>query len=80
MRLDRSTRSPDRASRRRSGIGAPSLYEPRWVPRVLRNWRALEGQLRIKAGLVLYLLAPVAKPRRPQGSREMPLLVATRAG
>jgi FkbM family methyltransferase len=61
-------------------IEAPSLYEPRWVPRVLRNWRALEGQLRIKVGLVLYLLAPVAKPRRPAGSREMPLLVATRAG
>lgn len=59
-------------------IAAPSLYTPRWIPRVLRNWRSLEGRLRIKLGLLVYLLLPVAKPRRPPGSRDMPLLVASR--
>lgn len=59
-------------------ISASSLYEPRWVRQVLRNWRALDGNLRIKLGLIAFLLAPVQKPRRPPGSRDMPLLVAER--
>ena len=48
------------------------------LPRVIRNWRALDGQLRIKLALVALLLAPVRKPRRPPGSFDMPLFVARR--
>jgi FkbM family methyltransferase len=59
-------------------IDASSLYTPRWIPRIIRNWRSLQGQLKIKLGLLVYLLLPVSKPRRPRGSRDMPLLVARR--
>lgn len=59
-------------------VPAPSLYTPSHVPTVLRNWRRLRGHLRVKLGVVAYLLAPVDKPRRPPGSRDMPLLVARR--
>jgi FkbM family methyltransferase len=60
-------------------IPAPSLYGVGQLPRVIRNWSALEGQLRIKLALVALLLAPVRKPRRPPGSFDMPLFVAQRA-
>lgn len=59
-------------------VSASSLYEARWAATVVRNWRALRGQTAIKLGLVAYLLAPLQKPRRPAGSRDMPLIVARR--
>jgi FkbM family methyltransferase len=59
-------------------IDAPSLYTRGWIRHVLRNWRSLQGQRKIKLGLLLYLLLPVSKPRRPPGGRDMPLLVAER--
>jgi FkbM family methyltransferase len=59
-------------------VPASSLYRASHVPTVLRNWRRLRGHLRVKLGVVAYLLAPVDKPRRPPGSRDMPLLVARR--
>lgn len=57
-------------------IPASELYRARWVPAVLKNWRRLKGNLRIKLGLIAYLLLPVRKPRRPPGSRDMPVLIA----
>jgi FkbM family methyltransferase len=61
-------------------IPAADLYRPREVRTVLRNWRSLRGQLVIKLGVLAYLLAPLSKPRRPPGSRDMPLLFAWRNG
>lgn len=57
-------------------LTAASLYTPGWVPRVLRNWGRLDGELLTKVGLLVYLLAPITKPRR--SGRDMPLLIATR--
>jgi FkbM family methyltransferase len=59
-------------------IPAPSLYGAAQVPRVIGNWKALHGQLKIKLALVAFLLAPVRKPRRPPGSLDMPLFIARR--
>jgi FkbM family methyltransferase len=60
-------------------IPAASLYRPKHVARVLANWKALHGQLRVKLALVAFLLAPVEKPRRPPGSLDLPLFIARRA-
>lgn len=60
-------------------VPAASFYTPARIKDVAKHWRSVEGRLLIKLGVVAYLLAPVEKPRRPQGSRDMPLLVATRA-
>lgn len=57
---------------------APELYRAREAAKVARNWRRLDGQTWIKLGAIGYFLAPVDKPRRPAGSREMPLLAAER--
>lgn len=57
-------------------IPASAFYRPRWVAQVVRNWRRLRGQLRIKLALIVYFLLPVKKPRRPPGSRDMPILIA----
>lgn len=59
-------------------ISAESLYRPGEARKVLRNWGALERHTWIKLGVIAYFLAPVEKPRRPEGSRDMPLLVARR--
>jgi FkbM family methyltransferase len=59
-------------------VRAADLYGPRQVPRILRNWRRLRGETKMKAGVVAYMLAPVTKPRKPEGWHELPLLVAHR--
>jgi FkbM family methyltransferase len=59
-------------------VPSADLYRPRWVWPVLRRLRALHGQWLIKVGVLAYLLAPIQKPRRPKGGRDMPLLVAHR--
>jgi FkbM family methyltransferase len=61
-------------------VPASDGYQPRHIRTVLRNWRSLDGQLAIKLGVVAYLLAPISKPRRPPGSRDMPLVFARRNG
>jgi FkbM family methyltransferase len=60
-------------------IPAASLYRRRDVTRVIANWTALHGQLKVKLALVAFLLAPVSKPRRPPGSLDLPLFIARRA-
>lgn len=59
-------------------IPAEHLYTPAQLRAVFRNWSSLEHQMKIKLGLVALLLAPARKPRRPAGSRDMPLFVAAR--
>lgn len=59
-------------------VPASSLYGPRWVRPVVRNRKALRGERRLKLALLAYLLAPIQKPRRPAGGRDMPLVVAWR--
>jgi FkbM family methyltransferase len=60
-------------------IPAPDLYRVTQIRRVIQNWTALHGQLKIKLALVAFLLAPVRKPRRPPGSLDLPLFIAHRA-
>lgn len=59
-------------------VGTQDLYRPSEIPGVVRRIGALRGRWRIKAGVVAYLAAPVEKPRRSPGSRDLPLFVAQR--
>jgi FkbM family methyltransferase len=36
-------------------VSASSLYEPRWIRTVLKNWKTLKGQTKIKLGVLAYL-------------------------
>lgn len=60
-------------------VPAATFYRPAMLRPVLRHWRSVRGQTKIKLGVAAYLLLPAEKPRRPPGSRDMPLLVATRS-
>lgn len=54
------------------------LFARRYLRRLLENWSTLEGNLELKLLLLAYFLAPVRKPIKPAGARELPLFVARR--
>lgn len=59
-------------------VRAADLYGRGELRSILRNWRALKGQTKLKLGLAAYILAPVEKPRQPENWHELPLLFAFR--